>query len=368
MALSIPEIATLLDVVPGVTPAGVDLRAPSGAGPSPIVRLRRLANEARSSDRRASETAPPGTTPAIAPAWEEVAELGRKILVEMSKDLEAAACLCEAWLRLFGLNGLQAGLQLVAGLVERHWNALHPMRTADAETDPRMELLRSLDTSDRGLPQRLHLTPVVGAGLPRALCLWELQQLDKIQTLPEAERAKALERSKLPSAEEMRGALEEEPEALLGARAEAAEALAAADTLTAALKRHGQSIPIPTLRGILADIDTRLVAFAARLPQRLPVEISDTGTEDGAVPDASVTANRDTRARGVFDREGALVRLSEISAQFRRTEPHSPVSYIIDQAVRWGRMPLPDLLTELLPKGEAREEVFRRAGLTRREG
>ena len=35
-----------------------------------------------------------------------------------------------------------------------------------------------------------------------------------------------------------------------------------------------------------------------------------------------------------------LRRLNEIADFFHRTEPHSPISYIVQRAVKWGNMPL----------------------------
>ena len=41
--------------------------------------------------------------------------------------------------------------------------------------------------------------------------------------------------------------------------------------------------------------------------------------------------------------------LEEIATFFRKTEPHSPLAFTLDDAVRRARMPLPDLLAEVLP-------------------
>ena len=46
----------------------------------------------------------------------------------------------------------------------------------------------------------------------------------------------------------------------------------------------------------------------------------------------------------VASREDALRVLGEIANFFRRTEPHSPLSYTLDEAVRRGRMSWPELL------------------------
>jgi type VI secretion system protein ImpA len=48
---------------------------------------------------------------------------------------------------------------------------------------------------------------------------------------------------------------------------------------------------------------------------------------------------------------------------FRRSEPHSVLSYALDQVVRWGKMTLPELLTELLPDEAPRKNLFRLAGI-----
>jgi type VI secretion system protein ImpA len=62
-------------------------------------------------------------------------------------------------------------------------------------------------------------------------------------------------------------------------------------------------------------------------------------------------------------RDDALNALLQVADYFRRTEPHSPVSYSLEQAVRWGRMSLPELLAELIPDEAARTQLSLRAGI-----
>jgi type VI secretion system protein ImpA len=52
---------------------------------------------------------------------------------------------------------------------------------------------------------------------------------------------------------------------------------------------------------------------------------------------------------------------------FKRTEPHSPISYALEQAVRWGRMPLPELLQELIPEDAVRGQLFKLVGIVPRQ-
>ncbi len=62
-------------------------------------------------------------------------------------------------------------------------------------------------------------------------------------------------------------------------------------------------------------------------------------------------------------REEAFQSLLQIAAFFKRTEPHSPVSYALEQAVRWGKLPLPELLNELIADQGSREQLFKLVGI-----
>ena len=62
-------------------------------------------------------------------------------------------------------------------------------------------------------------------------------------------------------------------------------------------------------------------------------------------------------------RETALARLRELADFFRKCDPHSPISSHLEEAVRWGQMPLADLLTELVPDEKARKDLFTRIGI-----
>jgi len=50
----------------------------------------------------------------------------------------------------------------------------------------------------------------------------------------------------------------------------------------------------------------------------------------------------------IRSREEAYRRLSDAADYLLRTEPHSPTPYLVMRAVAWGRMPLNELLQELV--------------------
>ncbi len=67
----------------------------------------------------------------------------------------------------------------------------------------------------------------------------------------------------------------------------------------------------------------------------------------------------------VGSRVDAMRRLQEVADFLRRTEPHSPVSYLVQRAVKWGNMPLEDVIKELVKDSGARDAIFETLGLTK---
>jgi len=91
--------------------------------------------------------------------------------------------------------------------------------------------------------------------------------------------------------------------------------------------------------------------------------VKDKGGSDGDEPatgdDAAAGVNGAPRgpAGPIQSREDAFRRLAEVAAFLRQTEPQSPVSYLIERAVVWGRMPFDQLLSELIKDTGVRGQV-----------
>lgn len=64
-------------------------------------------------------------------------------------------------------------------------------------------------------------------------------------------------------------------------------------------------------------------------------------------------------------RQEALKRLAEVAEFFRRTEPHSPVSYLVQRAIRWGRMPLESWLEDVIKNDGVLDHLRETLGLNR---
>jgi type VI secretion system protein ImpA len=55
--------------------------------------------------------------------------------------------------------------------------------------------------------------------------------------------------------------------------------------------------------------------------------------------------------------------LAEIADFFRRTEPHSPLAYTLQEAVRRGGLTWPELLAEIVPDAGTRAAILSSLGI-----
>jgi type VI secretion system protein ImpA len=89
-------------------------------------------------------------------------------------------------------------------------------------------------------------------------------------------------------------------------------------------------------------------------------EAEATGADGAPAADGQKAAAGEIRTR-----DDAFRMLLKVADFFRRTEPHSPISYALERLVRWGRLPLPDLLRELIADQSSVEQMFRLVGIER---
>lgn len=66
-----------------------------------------------------------------------------------------------------------------------------------------------------------------------------------------------------------------------------------------------------------------------------------------------------------LNRDLVFHQLREISEYFRQSEPHSPISFLLEKAIRWGYMSLPDLLQEMMSESDSASlnKIFNVVGL-----
>ena len=305
------------------------------------------------------------------PDWAKVRELASDVLENHSKDLWVASWLIEALTRLHGFSGLRDGFRLTRELVERFWDGIHPRPDEEgyATTVAQLAGLNG-DESEGALVGPIDQIPITAAGAVRALSSSDYKHAVELDKLDPEKRAQRIERGAVSlevcekairdtSAEFYRSLLEDLQQTI-DEFARLGEALEA----RCGTSPDGFAIAPPTsaIRSALTDVRDRVTNLSR-----------DTlgGPEASETPDAEAGDEGSPAAVGTgkkgLNRDQAFRQLLQVADFFRRTEPHSPVSYALEQAVRWGRMSLPELLSELIADPSAREDLFKRVGLKNKE-
>jgi type VI secretion system protein ImpA len=340
-------------------PGGVDLRL----DPSPTSTYYTV-KDARSTARAAErQRLLEGQESDGSADWRPVLERGCAALAEKSKDLEIAAYVVEALLRLQGFSGLRDGFRLLRELVERFWEQLYPLPDEDG-IDSRVAPLAGLngEGSDGTLLGPLMSTPLTGGSSVGPYSYSDYQQAQALSSLEDEVRAKRVARGAV-TMEQFSQAVSETPseffDNVVGVLNECQEEFG---KLTTALDQLcGERAP-PT-SAIREHLQQCLDAVRTTAGHKL--KITTPAAQEGvAATQSAATATGAARPPGeVQTREEAFAAIQKIADFFRRTEPHSPLCYALDQVVRWGHLSLPELLRELVPDQGPREYYGRLVGL-----
>lgn len=375
MSEPILDLATLLAPIDG-TPggAGTDPRRPA-AGYRPYDQIKDARRDGRAAEReydawlaRDAEERLQGEVPPADPDrhWRVIREAAPPLLAGEAKDIEIACLLGEALLRRHGLAGLAATLDLIGGLVDGYWGYLFP-RPGEAEgegegeaAEPVPACLKPLvdlatDTQAAALVAPILKLPITDSGPPGPFAVWQLEK-------HRADIESSARRTPIAFYRTLAGA--------------AFDCRAAFRRLTASLAgRLGEAAPLGLdgLDGALARLEQALALIGEAVPEVAvlltpPPPVTAEEGEEGAGAAALVAAGLPSAEAAFASREEAFRLLERIALFFRQTEPHSPISYTLDEVVRRGRLSFPELLAELVPNEDARFLAMIRAGIRPGQG
>jgi len=85
----------------------------------------------------------------------------------------------------------------------------------------------------------------------------------------------------------------------------------------------------------------------------------DSGTGTGG----TVTSSAAGPSGPISNRKVAFERLKEVADYLKRTEPHSPVAYLVQRAIKWGDMSLESVITELVKNNDVRKQIMETLGV-----
>ncbi len=369
--MSTPAILNFEDIlkpIEGENPVGGDLRADSSPR-STYYAIRDARNQARTAERQAQMN---GESPQTAGNWSPLVTAIPQVLSGTSKDLEFAAYLIEALARTNGFAGLRDGFHVARELVNLYGDQIYPQPDEDG-LETRLSPLTGLNGADGegtliGPIRNIPLTDHAVGDFSTA----------------SYEQALDLERA---SPETRQNRISQGAVALATIQAAIAQTSAAYvaqlwQDLEECIDEYNQYVRVlddkyghdaPPSSNIQNALTRCREVIKALAPEKIPSAQTEAAA-DPAQPVAAATGGKPQAAAAsggaapgtigpIQTRDDAFRQLQQIALYFKQTEPHTPITYAIEQVVRWGKMPLPELLRELIPDPSSVQQMFRLVGI-----
>lgn len=299
--------------------------------------------------------------------WREAQSLSEDVLLRSSKDLQAAVWLAEAAIARHGLDGARDAFDLLAGLLDTYWEGLYP-RVEDGDLEERASKLAWFANYGSRVLQTMLLNDDPQAAL--TLAGWiDSREVDNLGRQNAEAYQAALDEGRV-SGETFDSRMQAIPETLVRERSELVQAARDAFVRFSAMADAKLGRDAPSLSA-LEDALKKIQTIYSRVAVAKGMVGVDVGGDEASMG-ADVAEGTEGGGSGgalnlaggsLASKESALRALNDIAGFFRRTEPHSPVAYLLDRAVLWANMPLEEWLAEVVRDEGTLSSIRERVGL-----
>lgn len=287
-----------------------------------------------------------------------VKELVIPALSTQTKDLQLAVWLGEALIKLDGFVGLRDALDLLTRLHEQFWETIHPV-IDEGDMEGRANAISWFESVGAFAIKEAPITGNLGYSfidwedskvfdIPDSIDSFSTEEQNKFTKLKEQaerERRVTAELWRRERASTRRAFCEQTNFALN-------ECFASLANLNRVVEEKYDRNQTPGLSNLRKSLDTINDQFSKILEdkrQEEPDEVLDAelaAGEDGAQTGAAGAPG--SGSGPIQSRRDALKRLQDVADYFQRSEPHSPVAYLVQRAVKWGHMPLENWLQDVI--------------------
>jgi type VI secretion system protein ImpA len=301
--------------------------------------------------------------------WRKVLELAPKILKTQAKDLEVACWYTEALIRKAGFQGLRDGFAILQQLIERYWDGLYPQPDEEG-IETRTAPIAGLngEGAEGVLLAPIRSTCITERIPPGPFSLWQYKQaLDVQRVSDETSRNEQAAKAGF-TLDAIQKAVNLSSEAFyLDLRDDVSSCLETYQRISQLLDERCGAQHSPPTSNIVNLLRETLGVINHVAKHKLPVPAADAASTDAAATGGAGSGRHAVSSGPIKTREDAFAQLHHIAQFFRKTEPHSPISYAIDKAVKWGNMSLGDLMKELIPDNNSRDVYSSLTGVTTKE-
>jgi type VI secretion system protein ImpA len=285
-----------------------------------------------------------------------VIDLSVDALSTKTKDIQIAAWLSDSLVRQHGFSGLRDSLKLMSSLQDLFWDTIHP-EIDEGDMEGRANAISWMDSQ---ASFSLKYAPITQSGLsfndwedskkfdiPENFESLDSESLERFQALKEQaerERRTTADMWQKSRAQTRRQFCEETNFSIEEIRTEIKE-------LNRVIEERYERNQMPGLSTLIKTVDDVQLQVKKLLDEKRQEEPDETDAVEEGVEGETGSGGGSARSGpggSVTGRIDALKRLAEIAAYFQKTEPHSPVAYLVQRAVKWGRMPLDSWLQDVI--------------------
>ncbi|NOU22224.1 MAG: type VI secretion system protein TssA [Methyloglobulus sp.] len=318
--------------------------------------------------------------PEKAPDWKKVHDLALTLL-KRSRDIQVAMYLTCSLVQTNGFRGLDNGLTLIKGLLEKHWDDVYPRQ--DPEDDYpvlRMNTLATLNDDKKIIEPLLNL-PIAKSKLGEFSWNQIEASKNKVEALSHMTQEGYVESLKKNAVKDAPGTIEE-ARIKASADLDSIEAgfieadLQALKDLGSTIKHTlGQAVAILAISSDKAgsenapDISRLIKLFKnlqklfdekIKLKETLALEQGASETEGLDDLDSGVGLTkmgvRANKGNGIHSREDVIFAIESICKYFERYEPSSPVPFLLQRAKKLLSMNFMEILQDLTPDAVSQAE------------
>jgi type VI secretion system protein ImpA len=280
------------------------------------------------------------------PDWKSAEALALKLLAR-TRDLRLAVWLMRALVGLHGYAGLDDGLALIEGLIDRYWDHVHPaLDPDDGDPTERLNTIVALDDMD-GLLRQVRLATLAKSGMYGQVCLRDIDMATGELAHPKNEKPMGM-----AAVEAVFHAV---PFAELEGLADTIERACARvhhmDAMLSERLNRSDATGLEKLPKTLGHA-AKVVREQLRRHPGAVNEFNAQGEGQSATDEAG--KDREPRVDGqINSRDDVARQVERICEYYAMQEPGSPVPILLQRAKRLINMNFIELMSELSPQGLA---------------
>lgn len=262
-------------------------------------------------------------------------------LAGQTRDLWVATKLMEVGARVGSLETIDDGGQLLAGLVERYWDTVHP-KLEDYGFEARANTCSSL-TKIRDFLGPLRRTTLFETRLGR----FSAEDLERFTLEGDSADGYGMFRASLEQLRQQ-GQLESTAQGIIDRLDSVRDAIRRADSVLTENSGSETSTNFQPTYEAIEGIRRLVAPHAGLAPEAADASGADGGGDAGLAPSGGGSAGPRIGGR-VESREDVIKALDAIGDYYRAREPASPVPVILKRARQWVTMDFMGVIADLLP-------------------